>query len=329
MSFSASHLKQTVLALSLATAFAAPVHADEVSDAKGVSDFFISGDYNRNIWDADDFKRYKDNGYRIRGSASYQSTSGLGVQFDGVYTDKDIGYQEFSVTDIAGHVFFRNDRFLFGAFGQYRHPTLTHNFRSTGNSSEDACIDLSADEFAKVATPEQTFWGLETQGYFGDFTLNAQAGAQVFINQHKPYNVVPKLLDHGYFASLGGTYFIYDNWKVDAVISHNHIRTNGDFGGLIGDGGSMKQSYFGLSTEGRIPNTPVSMFASAGRTNLDYGSFGMNNDQITLGLKLSFGGAETLKSQNRSGASLNPVSMDPIGSVMMGTVFNGFYDNPN
>jgi len=340
--------KQVAILLSFSFGLALPSLADETFSAnQAVSDFFISGDYNRNIWDPDGggffgtplagedvLKRHKDNGYRIRGSSSYQSASGFGIQFDGVYTDKDIGAHEFTTVDLASHVYFRNDKFLIGVFGQYRHPTLTHNFPNIygGPNILDIIVDVLADELAKISTPEQTFWGLETQGYFGDFTLNAQAGAQIFMNQHKPLGIADKALDHGYFATLGGTYFIGDNWKFDATVSHNSVRLNGDglLGGALGLNNRLKQTNFALSTEARIPNTPMSFFARAERTNLDTGAgLDMNNDQITLGLKMSFGGAETLKAQNRSGASLNPVTMDPIGSVMMGNLFNVVNDNYN
>lgn len=318
--------RKTAMALALTAAVSHTAMAEETSVGQATSDFFISGDFNRNLWDPDDARSSRNNGYRARASASYQSAGALGMQFDGVYTDKNLGSMEFSTTDLAAHFYVRNENFLFGVFGQYRQPNLTKNFRSTGEPSEDASIDLSTDQIAKVATPQQSFFGVEGQGYFGDLTVSGQAGMQIFQNQARIYGQSPKLLDDGYVGTLSGTYFLHENWKVDLQVSHNRIRTNGSFGDIGGLGGlgndDLKQTFYGFSSEARLPETPVSVFFSAGRTKLDAGSFDMTNDQLSLGLKLSFGGADTLKAQNRRGASLNPVSLDPLGSVLVGTVFN-------
>ncbi len=275
------------------------------SSQTGVVDAFISGDIGRTRSKLNYFDSYNntvnDSSYNLRGSFAYQDPSKLGVQFDALYSQDNIKNSKLTTIDLAGHGFYRNDKFLLGFFGQYKQPKLRNK-------------DISADAYSSVFSSDQVFFGGEAQGYFGDFTLTGQLARQEFINQPSYTDVSGNILfKHGNVATLKANYFLNDNWKVTAGYSYNSVDMKYDYG-LNNSNDTHK---FSLSTEYRLAKYPISFYGdfihnkfnfsypcSSDCTNI---SSNLKTDALFVGIKYNFG-LDSLKERDRSGASLDPIS---------------------
>jgi hypothetical protein len=276
----------------------------------GTIDAFISGDIGRSRYKSDissdtTTSRVTDSSYKIRGSFAYQDPSKLGVQFDAVYSQDDIKNAKFTTVDLAGHAFYRNDKFLLGMFGQYRKPRI-HVGSSPDYSAENG---IFRNAVADLLTPEQVFFGGEAQGYFGDLTLTGQLARQEFVNQQH-FNSgdisVDKIYKHGTVATAKANYFINDNFKVTAGYTYNTVDLALD--------GSYDNQKFSIGTEYRLANYPVSFYGdyAHNRFKLDSVDIKQDTDAVMVGLKFNFG-SESLKSRDRTGASLDPISTSGAG----------------
>lgn len=286
----------------------------------GTIDAFISGDigrsrYKSNFQDISSdttTSRVTDSSYKIRGSFAYQDPSKLGVQFDAVYSQDDIKNAKFTTVDLAGHAFYRNDKFLLGMFGQYRKPRI-HVGSSGDYSAENG---VYRNFVADLLTPEQVFFGGEAQGYFGDLTLTGQLARQEFVNQqnfNSDDNSTDKIYKHGIVATAKANYFINDNWKVTAGYTYNNTD--------LAENVSYDNHKFSVGTEYRLANYPVSFYGDYvhNRFKFDYSDSNYSDftpkqdtDAIMVGLKFNFG-SESLKSRDRTGASLDPISTSGAG----------------
>ena len=99
-----------------------------------------------------------DSSYKTRATFAYTDPSQFGVQVDGVYSKNNIDTFDSSTADLAGHIFYRTEKYLVGGFAQYRNPKL-----SVSNNASSYLSDVFA--------PDQVFWGAEAQGYFDKFTV--------------------------------------------------------------------------------------------------------------------------------------------------------------
>ena len=251
-----------------------------------------------------------DSSYKTRATFAYTDPSQFGVQVDGVYSKNNIDTFDSSTADLAGHIFYRTEKYLVGGFAQYRNPKL-----SVSNNASSYLSDVFA--------PDQVFWGAEAQGYFDKFTVYGQLAYQDFINQQKDFKNF-QLFNHGFVATVKGTYFIEDNWKVDVSYAYNKVKVNPDG---IPPVTSIDQNTFGLSTEYRFNNQPFSVYASYEHSKLDLSLYGNTDvDRAMFGVKWSFG-KETLISRDRSGASLDPISQDPTFSTGSGAILNRCFKN--
>jgi len=259
----------------------------------------------------------RDNSYNIRGSFAYQGPSKLGVQFDAVYSQDKFKGSKMTTLDLAGHGFYRNDKFLVGLFGQYKQPKIHSNYISTGINldlsgdnpidSADLLVNSTIDSLSRTLASDQVFFGGEAQGYFGDLTLTGQIARQEFVNQKDFSSDVTnggKVYKHGSVASAKADYFINNNWRVTGGFSYNTVDMLSDV--------SYDTKKYSLNTEYRLDNYPVSFYADYTRNKLslelsDITQNKFDADAIMLGMKWNFG-SDTLKSRNRSGASLDPIS---------------------
>lgn len=304
--------KKTLLSALVASTFASAVYADEINGQP--FDLFVSGDVGHSSYSPDGYPHVGDSDYNLRASASYQDPSKFGAQLDGVYSKRNIDKADISTADLAGHLFYRNDRFLIGVFGQYRNPKLNI---SSGDPSADFFSRYAAD----IAVSEQAFWGAEGQAYFGDITVSGQLAKQEFINQ-KDISGQGTLLNDGYVANLKARYFIKDNWKVEASYAYNKININGvgiPVNGQLTD--SADQKTFGIGTEYRFTDNPVSLYAQYNRNELSIGNWNVDSNQFLAGLKINFG-STTLKGRDQSGASLDPVSQTSTEGLLLGHYLN-------
>jgi biotin operon repressor len=277
----------------------------------GTIDAFVSGAYGRTKYKGDlssdaTTNTLRDNSYNIRGSFAYQDPSKLGVQFDAVYSQDKFKSSKMTTLDLAGHGFYRNDKFLVGLFGQYKQPKIHSDVISTGlDGSDDAIFNAGVDVVSRAAASDQVFFGGEAQGYFGDLTLTGQIARQEFVNQKDVSSDLNfgKLYKHGRVASAKADYFINNNWRVTGGFSYNTVD-------MLANVSSDTKKY-SLSSEYRLDNYPVSFYADYTRNKLsfdtDIAQDKFDADAIMLGMKWNFG-SDSLKSRNRSGASLDPIS---------------------
>lgn len=280
----------------------------------GKLDAFVSGSFGRSRYKLDSSSdeifynnnnKVTDDSYNLRGSFAYQDPSNLGFQFDGLYSQNQIKYAKISTVDLAGHAFYRNEKFLLGMFGQYKNPKL--HFKDGDGSADgfikDAILDTA---FAK----EQVFWGGEAQGYFGDLTLTGQLARQHFINKDQS---IDNIYGKGVVATAKADYFINENWKLTGGYNHNRVDLSADT--------KYKIHKFSIGTEYQLTNYPVSFFGDFTHNKLkfdgDYGDCGscyapsQRNETLMVGIKYNFGG-NSLKSRDRSGASLDPITTNGI-----------------
>jgi hypothetical protein len=231
----------------------------------------------------------------------------VGVQFDGAFRKQDMKSANLTNTDLAGHLFYRNERFLLGGIAQYSMPKVRYDLGYKGDSSSDL-LDLwlrdpSANEYNKALTTDQAFFGVEGQGYFGDLTVTGQLARQEFINQQAPWADLSgdhELFKHGLVATAKADYFINDNWKVDAKYTYNKT---------YGDASPDSTGHnFKVGTEYLFTTQPVSIYANYTHDRFDlFGQSDYKTDSVMAGIKIDFGGPSTLKARSQSGASLDPI----------------------
>ena len=316
-------MKIIKLSALIISTFALNAQADENSSF----DMFISGEagYNQTSPKIDEsslgeggaysLSNSNDTSYKTRASFAYTDPNQYGLQVDGVYARNGMDKSTSSTVDLAGHAFYRTDKYLLGAITQYRKPNL--------NTKEYGFIGVFSDLF----TPEQFFWGAEGQAYFGQFTLYGQIARQEFINQSNyGYDELGSGLgDHGLALSFKARYFINDNWRVDGSYAYNKVYLNNSIRDEIYNefGSSANQNTFGLATEYRFANKPYSITASYEHTSIDLlrGLFSVDTNRAMVGFRLNFG-KDSLKSRDQSGASLDPISQDALFSTAIGSLIN-------
>jgi|GEM_PF-2229365 hypothetical protein len=303
--------KKSLISVLITAAFATQGHANEAAQP---FDAFISGDVGRTNSSLSGTSDNNQTDYNLRASASYQSPSNFGGQVDAVYSTNNYGNNKITNTDLAGHLFYRTDKYLLGGFLQYRSPSFTG---SLADPSANAVVDVSSNLFLS----EQLFWGAEGQAYFGDVTVSGQLAKQVFVNQKDISG--QNIADDGYFANIKAKYFINDNWSAQGSFAYNNVNlsNNIDFGSNSIDQ-TIDQKSYGLNTEYRIADKPISLYAQYTHNTIDFTEANLDSDQIFAGIKVNFG-SSSLKTRDRSGASLDPVLQRPTGGHIFGQNING------
>lgn len=304
----------------ITAALATQGHANEAAQP---FDAFISGDVGRTNSSLSGTSDNNQTDYNLRASASYQSPSNFGGQVDAVYSTNNYGNNKITNTDLAGHLFYRTDKYLLGGFLQYRSPSFTSSLE---DPSSNAIVDVSSNLFLS----EQLFWGAEGQAYFGDVTVSGQLAKQDFVNQKdisgqdisgqniSGQNIGQNIADDGYFANIKAKYFINDNWSAQGSFAYNNVNlsNNINFGS-----NSIDQKSYGLNTEYRIADKPISLYAQYTHNTIDFTEANLDSDQIFAGIKVNFGSI-SLKTRDRSGANLDPVLQRPTGGHIFGQILN-------
>lgn len=272
--------KKTILATFVAAA--SPV-AIAAGPQAGGFDLFVSGGAGY-TWFSDNGPNDKHG--ELRASVAYTDKSGFGGQIDNVYSRQNLAsfLKSSSTNDFAAHGFYRTSNWQAGIFWQNRSYDI-----KTGDASGDAFFDMSSDD--------QKFYGVEAQGFFGDLTVSGKLG------QHKFSLFQGNVKDTGTLASIGASYFLNDNLQINASFMLDRVKVSGT------DVGSKQ---FGLGTEYRLTDSPLSVFAQYSRT--DNEMYRTDEDRLLLGVKLNFG-KESLRKRDREGANSNPVqgtSLPPI-----------------
>lgn len=267
--------KKTILAAALVAAAPLAMAADQQT---GGFDMLLSGGIGYSQYSED---QLDDMNSEFRASFAYTDKSGIGFQLDNVYSRQYLGdaFDWASTFDIAGHLYYRTPGWQAGAFYQNR----SFDYETGYGGAADASLDASIDD--------QHFYGIEGQGFFGNLTVGGQLG------QHKVSYVGGMYDDTGTFAGIHGRYFMNDNWRLDANYLYDKVEI---------EGSDIKTQQFGIGTEYRLNNSPVSMFGQYARINYDFDGSDIDEDRLMVGVKLSFG-KSTLRQRDRDGASLNPV----------------------
>ena len=304
-------LKLKIIPILIASAIGSSVYAADNVPSGGTLDAFMAGDLGRSRYtdgrgiSDDQAVRFNDNSYGLRGSFAYTAPSKVGVQFDGAFRKQDMKSATLTNTDLAGHLFYRNEHFLLGGIAQYSMPKVRYDLGSGNDPSFDYFVrDPVANEFNKALTTDQAFFGAEGQGYFGDLTVTGQLARQEFIDQKPLFGDISNdqnLFKHGLVATAKADYFINDNWKLDAKYTYN--KTYGD---ATPD---SKGHNFKVGTEYLFTDQPVSVYANYTHDKFDFAGLGSEykTDSVMAGIKIDFGGLSTLKARSQSGASLDPI----------------------
>lgn len=214
------------------------------------------------------------------GSVAYTDSSKFGGQLDYVNFEQDFArplQYKSEARDIAGHLYYREENWLLGAFAQTR----------------------EFNEIFRLATKEE-FIAIEGQVYRDNIVLYGQLGTEKWIT--------PWLVAEGPFISASLSYFVDDNLRVTGKIDGVHE---------VGHAYAYDQTNYGLSVEYRMASSPVSVFASYLKIDeTDSYSWRMSTDLVMIGAKFSFGKG-SLKESVRQGAGLTPAPrLIQFGGVM-------------
>lgn len=197
------------------------------------------------------------------------------------YGDVDTTTTQF---DGALHLFFRNDSFLIGGFAQAGRTKLHYG-----------------DYFD--TEQNRAYAGLEGQFYIDEVTLYGRVAAGQSEIVDSPYGDATSWL-----ADLELRYFVTDNFRIDVHAGAETVSPK-EYGS------DVTNLKFGLGTEYRLDNSPLSLFGTfdfVSSKDDDY--LDQSSLRVLVGVKFNFGD-ETLKSRDRAGATLRPVEATPIFQV--------------
>lgn len=143
--------------------------------------------------------------------------------------------------------------------------------------------------------------GAEVQYFLDRVTLYAQAGAIAYLYPTEGYD------QFGYFGTAQVRYFLNGDLRVDlhGIAAHTENIGFPDYG--------TTSIGAGVGVEYRLPNNPVSLFASADiyRFSAQSSSNVRTDARLMVGLKFNFGNG-TLFERDRNGPSLDPVAQHPF-----------------
>lgn len=279
----------TVFAADLSAPYLEPVAVANPWDA------FVSGAGGYTWFDADDLGfdsadiGLDDFAAEARASASYQFHGGFGIQTDFVfnYQALDFGQPDgISVdnknVDLAFHAFYRNDRFLVGAFGQYGFSSL-----NVGGSGIDT---------------DRYYIGGEAQAYFDRATLYVQGGFQGLDLPFDDEDV------DGFFIKGEARYFATDDLKLAIYAGYDTLDVFGT---------DLDTIHVGGTAEYRFTDTPFSAFLDVEYRSTEESSFDeeISQTRFLAGVKLNLG-TQTLFERDRYGATLNPVRPGALGGLI-------------
>lgn len=270
-------IRSTIIAALLLGTVASPALADP-SGFVSVGAGLVSFDAN---W-ADD--TFDGSAVEFAASGAYDFEGGLGLQGDFVFHRYgiDVYGNDSTMTDLDGalHLFFRNDQYLLGGFVQ-------------GGASKYRYDDYY--------TFEQTrgYAGLEGQVFVDNLTLYGRVAASNTANDYDAEDWT------GWLADIELRYFITDNFRLDVHAGTEVQQTNSK----TGDIDNLK---FGIGAEYKLEDSPISLFgkldfvSSKSDSYIDQTAF-----RVLVGAKFNFGD-DSLKSRDRTGASLKPVEPAPL-----------------
>ena len=210
-------------------------------------------------------------------SLSYADRSGFGGQVDLGYFRQNYDHYNTNsaLHEAVGHLYYRSQGWLAGAFAQQR------KYYINGNSN-----GVDAD-----------FLGIEGQVYLDNTTLYGQLGQGKWSSNSGTTD--PDIL-----ATLELRYFVRENLRLDASI--NHIKEDAQ----VLFGYVWRQTTYGVGAEYRFSGTPLSVLAryeyADEKENTGYSA---NSRRLLVGVKFSIG-KDSLRKSDREGASLKPVAKD-------------------
>lgn len=150
---------------------------------------------------------------------------------------------------------------------------------------------------ASDSVPGATLWsvGAEAQKYFDKATLTGAVS----------YGSISELDADLWSVGVDGGYYVLPNLRVNANAAYSEIQ--------VADTETNAFSY-GAAAEYQINSTPMSVYASWGRTTLD--DFDLDVDTVSLGLRFNFGG--DLQQRERAGANLTRSIGGAAGVIGLG-----------
>ncbi|MCR9235326.1 MAG: hypothetical protein NXI17_01510 [Alphaproteobacteria bacterium] len=265
--------------------------------------FSTFGGYNWTKLEQDDYsENFEDFSYGARASGVYHFDNGVSIQKDLVYDRSDLGvdynggFVDGNVTssdfDAATHIYTQNSSYLLGAIVQL------------GKTSFDfAGFNQDTTRF---------YFGGEAQKYYGNFTFYGQAGYQrTKTDGGGPFGS-SNFASDGLIASLEARYFYTDNWRFD--VKGTYAYQQYDFEGSD----ALDALELAAGTEYRFADTPFSLTSDISWQIADNEGVESSRTTVLVGVKMNLG-AETLKSRDRGGVTLDPFEvLKPLESLYSG-----------
>lgn len=237
-------------------------------------------------------------GYALQGGASvqYDFTPVIGAQGDLVINFSDLQFDgtpislERTSLDGAFHLYYRDDTFLVGAFGQLGITSL--GFDTLGPSG--------------VPDVNRAYIGAEGQLYIDNLTLYGQLGLMQY-----DFNGLESTSSlSGAFGTFEIRYFLTPNFKVAANAAVQTLDLPSE-----STGDSFTTYVIGASAEYKFDDMPFSIFGRIDFADqqVDGGEGnGLNETRALVGIKFAMG-EETLLARDRSGVTLKPVELGAYG----------------
>jgi len=150
--------------------------------------------------------------------------------------------------------------------------------------------------------------GIEGQAYLGNLTLYGQVGHLWQFNGY--YSPSDHDGHDNWFAQLDARYFVSPSTKIEGKIGY----INGSIWGYTDGEYSANGVTFGAEVEHQLKVLPFSVFARFnGLIDNQYETRPVHQYAAALGIRIRFGGADTLQAQDRNGATLTVYDFSPIG----------------
>lgn len=267
--------------------------------------FTTFGGYNWSNFEETGYtENFEDFSYGARASGTYHFENDVSLQKDLVYDRNDLGIEvntgflNGNVTssdfDSATHIYTQNSSYLLGAIAQIGKTS----FNFSGFTQET----------------NRFYFGGEAQKYYGNFTIYGQAGYQkTKTDDAGPFSGSGYESD-GLIASVEGRYFFTDDWRFDVKATYAYQQYD------IQNMDALDVWQLAAGTEYRFTDTPFSLTSDISWSMADNEGVETKRTTFLLGVKMNLG-AETLKSRDRGGVTLDPFDVQkPLENLFSGSV---------
>jgi hypothetical protein len=250
---------------------------------------FVSGSLGLGQFTFDPFPTAPLHAANLRGTIQVELGSGMSAQVDAVLDRAIVGNALEQVAEYA----------LGGALHLTHRPN--ENLLVGGIVQYDGYTAFEVGDDPIYVRSSRAVVGAEVQYFLDRVTLYAQGGAIAYLYPGEEFD------QFGYFGTAQVRYFLNDDLRVDLHGIASHTENVGS--SLYG----TTSIGAGIGLEYRLPDNPVSLFASADiyRFSAQSSSNVRTDARLMVGLKFNFGSG-TLFERDRNGPSLDPVAQYPF-----------------